>query len=87
MRRPKRKSDLAFNHLIDQMVIINFNSERQFHQTNEVGALIWELCDGTHSIPQIVESITNDFDVDYQIAESDCLDFISELDKNELLDG
>lgn len=87
MRMPKRKSDLAYNRLIDEMVIINFNSERQFHQTNEVGALIWDMCTGEYTVEQIIDSITTNFDVEYTEAKADCLDFILELEKNELLDG
>jgi hypothetical protein len=87
MTKLKRKSHLAFNRLKDQLIIINFNSERQFHQTNEVGARIWELCDGKYDQSEIESIIESEFDISSEILHADVTDFIKELKDHELLDS
>jgi hypothetical protein len=86
MRNPKRKKDLVFNKLNDQLIIINFNSTKQFHQANDVGARIWELCDGFNSTEQILEKLSEEFDEDSSIIAEDLNSYLSLLKENELLD-
>lgn len=86
MSNPVRKKQLAFNRLQDQMVIIDFNSTRQFHQVNELGARIWELCDSHHSVDQIVETLLEEYDVEKAVLEKDVVEFLEELKRNDLLD-
>jgi len=46
---------------------------------NEVGARIWSLIDGKRSIKEIVDVITQEYQVSADIAEKDTLSFIDEL--------
>ena len=46
---------------------------------NEVGALIWSLADGRHSIHEIAEIVATEYAVTLAEAESDTLAFITEL--------
>ncbi len=82
-----RKSNLVFNRLKDEMIILDFASEKQFHQLNEVGARIWELCDGTNSYQQIEQVLCNEFDIDPQEARLDIKAFIDELQQLQLLNS
>ena len=86
MNNPKRKNNLAFNKLNTSTIIIDFNAEKQFHQTNELGGFIWDLCDGKNSFEQIVDCIEQEFDMDKQIIENDLKEFLTLLKQNELLD-
>jgi hypothetical protein len=85
MNNPIRKSNLVFNKLKEEMIILDFSSEKQFHQLNEVGARIWELCDGTKSFKQIEEIICNEFEIDPGEASQDIRVFIDELQQLQLL--
>jgi len=85
MNNPIRKSNLVFNRLKDDMIILDFSSEKQFHQLNEVAARIWELCDGTNSLQQIEEIICNEFEIDANEAQTDLKVFIDELKDLQLL--
>lgn len=86
MMKPIRKKDLVFNKLNDQMIIINFNSSRQFHQANEVGSRIWELCDGNHSQNQILDILVDEFEESPETIKNDLIEYLALLKKNELLD-
>lgn len=85
MNNPIRKSNLVFNKLKDEMIILDFSSDKQFHQLNEVGARIWELCDGNNSIQQIEDIICDEFDINPTDASQDLKAFIDELSQLQLL--
>ncbi len=82
---PVRKSHLAYNRLQEQIIIIDFSSTKQFHQVNEVGARIWELCDGKNSDTDILSSLFDEYEVDRSILKNDISLFLSELKRNDLL--
>ncbi len=86
MNNPIRKNNLAFNRLKDELVIIDFSSDKQFHQLNDVGARIWELCDGANSIDDISIVISSEFDTSPTEALQDTKEFINELSRLQLLD-
>ncbi|MFC1570505.1 PqqD family protein [Candidatus Omnitrophota bacterium] len=48
---------------------------------NKTGTFIWELCDGTHTVEDIVEGITKKQEVDSKRAEEDCSAYLTELEK------
>ncbi len=87
MNNPIRKSNLVFNRLKDEMIILDFSSEKQFHQLNDVGARIWELCDGTNNYQQIEQVLCDEFDIDSNEASRDLRAFIDELQQLQLLNS
>ncbi len=46
---------------------------------NDVGWLIWNTCDGKHTVVQIAERITRHFDTRKDQAYADCLAFLFHL--------
>jgi hypothetical protein len=52
---------------------------------NEVGARIWSLADGTHTIHDISVLISAEYAVDQGQAEIDTLDFINQLENKGIL--
>ncbi len=57
---------------------------------NTVGARVWELCDGTRSVNDVVDVIVGEYDVDRARAQADVVAFIEELVADralELLDA
>lgn len=52
---------------------------------NEVGSAIWQLCDGQHSVGQIIEAICQQYDIEAQQAETDALQFLSTLAERGLI--
>jgi hypothetical protein len=48
---------------------------------NETGALIWKLCDGTHSIKDMASVLTEKYNVDMSTAVKDVLEITASLEK------
>lgn len=85
MNYPKRKNNLAFRPIGDEMVIIDLDGARTFHQLNELGAFIWNFCDGKNSLVEIEQKIMEEFSVSESEAKVDLNSFIKELTELNLL--
>jgi pyrroloquinoline quinone biosynthesis protein D len=49
------------------------------HQLNLVGGMIWERCDGTHSLAQIVSELAVEFTVGAEELRADVNAFVADL--------
>lgn len=58
MGSPKRKAEYTTRLLPDGYIAIVDSEHNQVHSLPPVGALVWELCDGKHSIKQIADEIS-----------------------------
>ena len=81
---PVRNPDIIGKLAEDEAVLV-MPQKGQVKVINEVGAVIWELIDGKRNIGQIVEEVISQFDVDPVSAETDTLNFISELKIREIV--
>lgn len=54
--------------------------------TNEVGALIWETLQQDVTMEQLVQKITDEFEIDSKTAQSDAEEFVQRLKSLGLLD-
>ncbi len=52
---------------------------------NEVGTSIWKMIDGTRSGEQIVEEISNEYDVEREQAAKDVFEFLGMLEAEGLI--
>jgi hypothetical protein len=48
---------------------------------NETGAFIWEQIDGKRNVEEIINELTNEYDIEKQNAESDVFTFIEDMSK------
>jgi hypothetical protein len=81
---PRRRSDLVYRKVEAETVILNRN-ESVLHQLNETASLIWDCCDGTHSIGGIAGRLAAEYDVDAGISRNDVERVVSDLKKLNLL--
>ena len=56
-----------------------------YYAVDEVGAMIWELCDGQRSVAEIVALLCAEFDAPEATVRSDVLEFIGDLRREGLL--
>ena len=49
------------------------------HQLNLVGGYIWNLCDGSRSLDDVVESLASEFDVEREVLRHDVEAFVDDL--------
>lgn len=81
---PKPHSQTA-GRVIDGEAVLILSEVSEINVLNEVGARIYELSDGTHTIRDIVQSIVDEYEVAPQQAEQDVLEFVQKLVKQQVL--
>ncbi|MCF6148023.1 MAG: PqqD family protein [Candidatus Kuenenia sp.] len=83
---PCRNEQNCIFRKIDEDMII-FSEEGQWlHQLNDIGADIWNLCDGTLNIEQIIGRICDEYDIDFKNALIDVSEFLKKMsDKNLII--
>lgn len=74
----KNNEKTAYRTIDGEAVIVNLK-DSTFHTLNPVATFIWEQADGRIKTKQIVEKICEEFEVDWDTAEKDCLEFLGEL--------
>lgn len=52
----------------------------------DIAIIIWEMCNGTNTIKDIIQQIINEYKVDYDVAASDCIDFLKDCDVKNIMD-
>ncbi|MFW0775254.1 PqqD family protein [Paenarthrobacter nitroguajacolicus] len=55
-------------------------------QLGEIEARIWSLCDGDHSVDDIAQMISTEYEVGLEVAKNDASEFIDSLRNSDLLD-
>jgi hypothetical protein len=81
---PQRRLDLLCRIVEGETVILN-RAGGVLHRLNPTAALIWECCDGTSAVHDIVARITNSYDVDFMTCRNDVNETILRLQSLNLL--
>jgi hypothetical protein len=80
----KNNERLSYRIIDGEAVVVNL-TDSVFHTLNPVATFIWQHIDGHTMVKDIVSRISSDFDIDPFTAEKDCVEFISELVRKNLL--
>jgi len=59
----------------------NIADMNSVYTLNETGAFIWEHIDGKRSVEEIINEVTEEYNVDNKTAEADVLSLIEEMSK------
>jgi hypothetical protein len=82
--RPKRRERVLAEQVDGETVLLDLDSGMYF-SLNDVGARIWELCDGTRTVGEIVASICEDYDAPEEVIRADVQELLGILTAEQLL--
>jgi hypothetical protein len=68
----------------DALVLLSLDDGSYF-SLNEVGAHVWNLCDGTRTLAQVVEGVCTEFDATPDEVTPDVLSLVDDLASEKLL--
>ncbi len=74
----KNDEKTAYRTIDGEAVVVNLK-DSTFHTLNPVATFIWEQADGQTKIDQMIENICQEFEVDWDTAKKDCLEFLGEM--------
>jgi len=82
--RPRRAESVLAQRSADSLVLLSPESG-QYYTLDEVGARVWELCDGVRSVDDVVASVHAEYDAPLDMIRSDVLELLEELHVEHLL--
>ncbi len=80
------KSPTTASQIIDGEAVIIVPSEQMVNVLNSVGCRIWDLADGRRSVAEIAEILTREFEVSYETALKDVIEFTRDLAEKKMMD-
>lgn len=81
---PQRREQVISQKASNDFLLFNMN-DGNYYSLNEVGCRIWELCDGTHSIAQLAETLAAEYDAPPETLVQDVMDLLREFRDGKLL--
>ena len=78
-RSPSVVTRKTGNEYILVPVANNIADMNSVYTLNETGAFIWEQIDGKRTIEDIIELVTQEYDIDKDAASNDVLEFVRNM--------
>ena len=82
--RLRRQEGILAQEAQGQTVLLRLE-DGGYYALDEVGARIWELCDGHRAVDEIVAIICAEFDASEDTIRADVLEFVGDLRREHLL--
>lgn len=81
----KRNESIAWKDLGDHIIILDSGKNKMVHHLEDVSAFIWKNLDGSHDLDSLSKLISQEFDTDSSDAKGDLINFIEQLNHNQLM--
>lgn len=81
----RRRSDIASRIIEGEAIIVKIKTGENY-SLNHVGALVWQMADGTHTLADIVTAIVDRYDITVDQAQADLSELVSELEREQLVE-
>ena len=82
--RPQRQDGVLAQQAQGQTVLLRLR-DGGYYALDEVGARIWELCDGQRAVAEVVAALCAEFEAPAATIRADALEFIGDLRRERLL--
>ena len=82
--RVRRQAGVLAQEAHGQTVLLRLD-DGGYYALDEVGTVIWELCDGGRAVAEIVALLCEEFDAPEATVRADVLEFIGDLRRERLL--
>ena len=81
---PRRMEQVIAQKAANDFLLFNMDNGN-YYSLNDIGGRIWELCDGQHSVSQLVVTIATEYDAPAEIVEKDIVDLLEGLQDGKLI--
>lgn len=82
--RVRRQEGILAQEAHGQTVLLRLE-DGGYYALDEVGAMIWQLCDGGRAVADIVALLCEEFDAPEAVVQADVLEFVDDLRRERLL--
>jgi hypothetical protein len=81
---PRRKEQIIAQKGADEVLLFDMD-DGSYYALNEVGNRIWELCDGTHGMAEMVCVLAKEYNAPAEMIETDILEVLGDLRSKNLI--
>jgi coenzyme PQQ biosynthesis protein PqqD len=81
---PKRGQQVIAQKAANDLLLFNIE-DGNYYSLNEIGSRIWELCDGTRSVSQLVAVLATEYDATHEDLETDVAELLENLQSGKLI--
>jgi len=81
---PKRGNQVIVQKAASDILLLNME-DGHYYSLNEVGGRVWELCDGIHTVSQVVASLASEYETPYLELEKDVMELLEDFRKGKLI--
>lgn len=79
-----RRDRVLTQQAADTMILLSLDNG-QYYELNDVGRCVWELCDGTRRIDEMVSMVCDTYDASAEAIRADVMELLQELVEEKLL--
>jgi pyrroloquinoline quinone biosynthesis protein D len=72
--------------LDEESVLLN-PADGQYYALDLVGGRVWELCDGSHTLPEIAQIIGREFEADPAVVSADLEELLGDMAEAGLVEA
>jgi hypothetical protein len=81
---PRRQEQIIVQKGSEDVLLFNMD-DGSYYALNEVGNRIWELCDGTHGIAEMVCVLAKEYDAPAEMIATDIEEVLEDLRRKNLI--
>lgn len=81
---PKHSERVLVRQVDDTMVLLSLD-DGQYYALDEIGGRVWELCDGTRSVSNVIQIICAEYDAPPETVKADVLELLQDLAGEKIL--
>ena len=83
-QRPIKVDGLMERDLVDERILYDV-SGKNVHVLNEIANFVWNLCDGEHTIGDMVKAGVDSYDVSAEEARADVEECLKDLERLSII--
>jgi hypothetical protein len=84
LRRPRRRERVLVSRISDRVALFDVDVGT-YYGLNDVGGRIWELCDGSRQLHDVVAVIREEYDAPAELVETDVAELLADLASENLI--
>lgn len=81
---PRRKEQVIAQKASSDFLLFDMD-HGGYYSLNEVASKIWELCDGTRSVAQIIDILAGEYDAAKEALTEDVVELVEQLRSDKLI--
>lgn len=81
---PTHQPDIAWRAIADEGLLVDPRTGK-IYPLDPVGLRLWQMCDGTWKVSEIVQKLLQEFDVTEEVLTQDVVNYVESLQAQDLL--